>query len=66
MHIYIYIYIVTPWRPSSSSRQWLCSNIPAMDGQCWNSYIVSVKTNRVLNKHWARRTNMLINTEIGS
>ena len=38
-------------RPSSSSPQWLCSDIPAMDGQWRSSHIVSVRTNRVLNKH---------------
>ena len=47
-YIYIYIYIL---RPSSSSSQWLCGDMPAMDGQWQSSRIVSVRTNRVLNKH---------------
>ena len=51
--------------PSSSSPQWLCGDIPAMDGQWRNSRIVSV-TNRALNKHKAKSLNILINTEIGS
>ena len=38
-------------RPSSSSQQWLCGDMPAMDGQWRRSRIVSVRTNRVLNKH---------------
>ena len=31
--------------------QWLCGNMPAMHGQWRSSPIVSVRTNRVLNKH---------------
>ena len=50
--------------PSSSSRQWLCGNMPAMDGQWWSSRIVSVRTNRVLNKSKARSINILIKIEI--
>ena len=33
--------------PSSSSPQWLCGNMPAMDGQWRSSRIVSVRTNRL-------------------
>ena len=40
-------------RPSSSSPQWLCGDMPAMDGQWRSSHIVSVTTNRVLNMHVA-------------
>ena len=59
-HIYIYMYIYiykysdvmkTFQCPSSSSPQWLCGDMPAMDGQWRSSRIVSVRTNRVLNKH---------------
>ena len=32
--------------PSSSSPQWLCGEMPAMDGQWQSSPIVSVTTNR--------------------
>ena len=53
-------------RPSSSSPQWLCGDMPAMDGQWQSSRIVSVGTNRVLNKHWPRSMDILIKTEIGS
>ena len=35
----------------SSSPQWLCGNMPAMDGQWGSSHIVSVRTNTVVNKH---------------
>ena len=38
-------------RPSSSSPQWFCGDMPAMAGQWRSSRIVSVRTNRVLNKH---------------
>ena len=55
-----------PMHPSSSSPQWLCGDMPAMDGQWRSSRIVSVRTNRVLNKHWARSINILIKTEIVS
>ena len=51
---------------ASSSPQWLCGDMPAMDGQWRSSRIVSVRTNRVLNKHWARSVNILIKTEIVS
>ena len=54
---YLYLSIVTsrrqsnaPMRPSSSP-QWLCGDMPAMDGQRRSSRIVSVRTNRVLNEH---------------
>ena len=40
-----------PMRPSSSSPQWLCGDMPAMDGQWRSSRIASVRANRVLNKH---------------
>ena len=30
-------------RPSSSSPQWLCGDMPAMDGQWWSSRIVRVR-----------------------
>ena len=40
-----------PIDPSSSSPQWLCGGMLAMDGQWQSSCIVSVRTNRVLNKH---------------
>ena len=53
-------------RPSSSSPQWLCGDMLAMDGQWWSSRIVSVRTNRVLSKHYSRSVNALIKTEIGS
>ena len=52
-------------RPYSSSPQWLCSNMPAMEGQWRSSRIISVRTNRVLNKHQARSLNTSIKTEIG-
>ena len=39
-----------PMRPSSSSPQWLCGNMPAADGQWRSSRFVRVRTNRVLNK----------------
>ena len=32
-------------------HKWLCGDMPAMDGQWRSSRIVSVRTNRVLNKH---------------
>ena len=58
IYVYIYIYIYkysdvmkTFQCPSSSSPQWLCGDMPAMDGQWRSSRIVSVRTNRVLNKH---------------
>ena len=31
--------------PSSSSPQWLCNDMPAMDIQWWSSRIVNVRTN---------------------
>ena len=34
-----------PMRPFSSSPQWLCGDIPTMDGEWRSSHIVSVKTN---------------------
>ena len=37
-----------------------------MDDQWPSSRIVSVKTNRELNKHKARSVNLLIKTKIGS
>ena len=40
-----------PMRPSSSSPQWLCGDMPVMDSQWRSSRIISVRTNRVLNKH---------------
>ena len=40
--------------PPSSSPEWLCDDMPDMDRQWWNSRIISVRTNRVLNKHKAR------------
>ena len=46
--------------------QWLCGNMLALDGQWQSSCIVSVRANRVLNKHQARKVNKLIKTEIGS
>ena len=52
--------------PSSWSSHWLCGDMPAMDGQWWGSHIVSVKTNRVPNKHQARSVKTLVKTEIGS
>ena len=40
-----------PIKPSSSSAQWICGDVPAMDGQ-WQSWrIVSVRTNRVFKQH---------------
>ena len=36
-------------RPSSSSPQWLCGGMTAVDDQWWSSRIVSVRTNRVLH-----------------
>ena len=51
-------------RPSSSSPQWLCGNMLAMDDQWQSSRIVSVKTNRVLNKHHARSVNILIKKKL--
>ena len=52
--------------PSSSLPQWLCGDMPAMDGQWRSSRIVSARTNRVLNKHLARSINTPIKTEFGS
>ena len=66
MYIYIYIYQEDNPMHASSSPQWLCGDMPAMDGQWRSSRIVSVRTNRVLNKHWARSVNILIKTEIVS
>ena len=40
--------------------------MPAMDGQWWSSRIVSVRTDRLLNKHHASSINALIKTEVGS
>ena len=37
----------------------------AMDGQWRSARIVSVRTNRVLNKHYERSIYTLIKTEIG-
>ena len=60
MYIYIYIYIYiyniyiykdNPMSPFSSSPQWICGDMPAIGGQWRSSRIVSVRTNRVLNKH---------------
>ena len=31
--------------PSSSSSQWFCGNMPAMDGHWWSSRIAGVRTN---------------------
>ena len=39
-----------PMHPSSS-LQWLCGDMSAMDGQWQSSRIVSVRTNRVFSKH---------------
>ena len=44
---------------------WICCDMPATDGQRRSSRVVSVRTNRVLNKHNARSVNILIKTEIG-
>ena len=46
-----------PICPSSSSPQWLSGDLPAMDGQWWRSRIVSVRTDRVFNKHKAKSVN---------
>ena len=46
--------------------QWLCGYMLALYGQWQSSCIVSVRANRVLNKHSARSVNKLIKTEIGS
>ena len=48
------------------SPQWLCGNMPAMDSQWRSSCVARVRTNRVLNKHYARSLNTLIKREIGS
>ena len=40
--------------------------MPPMDDHWQSSHIVSVTTNRVLNKHQTRSVNTLIKTEIGS
>ena len=53
-----------PMSPSSLSPQCLCGDMPAMDGQWRSSRIVSVRNNRVLNKHYARSINTLIKTEL--
>ena len=63
MHIYIYIYA---YIYSDVMETIILITTMAMDGQWWNSRIVCVKSNRVLNKYWARSINILINTEIGS
>ena len=42
-YIYIYMYIYVDI--------YICGDMLAMDGQWWSSCIVSVTTNRVLNKH---------------
>ena len=47
--------------------QWLCADMPAMDGQWQSSRIVSVGTNSVQQAlHKERNFNTLIKTEIGS
>ena len=43
IYIYIYVYIC--------GYIYICGDMLAMDGQWWSSCIVSVTTNRVLNKH---------------
>ena len=55
-----------PMRASSSSPQWLCGYMPAMDGHWRSSRIASVRTKIVLNKDQARSVNILIKTETGS
>ena len=59
-YIYIYIYIhiysdtmmtIIQCTHPRWSPQWLCSDMPAMDGQWRSSHVFSVRTNRVCNKH---------------
>ena len=52
-------FIVNPTRPSPHHHNGF-GDTPAMDGQWRSSRIVSVRTNRVLNKHQARSVNILI------
>ena len=52
--IYIYIYVGGHIYMSSSSLQWLCGDMSAMDSQWCSSRTLSVRTNRVLNKHKAK------------
>ena len=47
---------------SSSSPQWLCGNMPTMDGQWQSSRISSVRINRLLKKHQTSSANILIKT----
>ena len=52
-------------RQTSSSLKWLCGDTLALGGHWRSSCIVSVRTNRVANKHQARSINALIKTETG-
>ena len=47
-------------RPSSSSPQWLCGDMPAMDSQWQSSRIVSVRTNRALGKERIYGTTLIM------
>ena len=66
LHIYVRSRENNPMHPSSSSPEWLCGDMPAMSGQWRSSRIISVRTNRMFNKHKARSIITLIKTKIGS
>ena len=65
IHIY-WSHEHNPMRPFSSSPQWLCGDMLAMESQWRCSCIFSARTNRVLNKHYARSICTLIIPETGS